>query len=326
MTAPLLTVLRAARHGGTPSGELDRAALAEQAARHGLAGVIRRLAGGGLASAALDRAALLEAAHAAAVRAFLEETLDAAREAGVIPVLLKGYGFAARYYPEPLLRFGRDVDLLVRPAERPALEDAMRQRGLSRARAHHGAIELSGPRGTLDLHLSPVEAFGVRWPAAPLLDRARDATLLGRPVRYLAREDELLYLSLHAANHLNQRLAWLHDLALLAADPALDWSVFLSRVPDRTAGAVAWLALDAAWRLLEAPVPEAVRERLAPAPLRQRIARGLLGEEAILEQRLWGRRMKWALVKVALAPGPSALVRWTVRELLERVAGWHRRG
>ena len=65
-----------------------------------------------------------------------------------------------------------------------------------------------------------------------------------------------MYLALHASNHLLQRLSWLMDLKLLVlARPELSWERVVEVARSTAFPHLAWYALDAARRLLAAPVP-----------------------------------------------------------------------
>jgi hypothetical protein len=106
-----------------------------------------------------------------------------------------------------------------------------------------------------------------------LLERARPDRIesLG-PVWILSPEDEFLYLCLHAAGHLFQRLGWLYDLVLFAdryrAD--LDWSKVVDRA--RTFPAIEAIGLTLQHlRTFGADVPDWA----LPSPWRGRAAESI---------------------------------------------------
>jgi hypothetical protein len=275
----LLDVLRAwpeIPRGAVPAGADT---LVYAAARHGLAGFLQHALGRSgqtLEEAVrtnLRREALAQAARGLRVRALLLRSLDALDAVGVVPVLLKGYGLAMRLYPEPLQRATTDVDLLVADAEVGRASGALVGLGLkplsaeaaAHAREHEHHLTFSGAAGMVELHFRALVGYGQSLEAEALLSRAEEAELEGRRVRYLRAEDELVYLALHASNHLLQRLAWLFDLKLLVlARPGLDWGGVVEVARGTAFPHLAWYALEAARRLTGAPVPEEALAALAP--------------------------------------------------------------
>ncbi|PTL81895.1 nucleotidyltransferase family protein [Vitiosangium sp. GDMCC 1.1324] len=310
----------------------DAEALVLAAARHGLAGFVQHAvgrAGWTLDEAArthLRREALAQAARGMRVKALLLRSLDALVAVGVVPVLLKGYGLATRLYPEPLQRATTDVDLLVADAKVAVASEALVGLGLkaldeaaaAHAREHEHHLTFTGAAGMVELHFRALVGYGQALEAEALLARAEERVLEGRRVRYLRAEDELVYLALHASNHLLQRLAWLFDLKLLVlASPGLDWGRVVEVARGTAFSHLAWYALEAARRLLGAPVPEEVLAALAP-PLWQRLmAARFFSAERLLETELMLHKPVWVAAKLLLAPRLLPMARYTVRRLRE---------
>ncbi len=341
-----------ARHGGAPPGGASalrallrawpdapaRAApegveadgLVRAAVRHGLVGFVEHAvarAGWALPEAArtsLRREALGGAARALRVKALLLRSLDALAPVGQVPVLLKGYGLALRLYPDPLQRATTDVDLLVARADVGAAVQALVPVGLvarPEAGSRHGEedahhLELAGPAGLVELHYRALAGWGEALEGDALLARADAGTVDGRAVRWLRPEDEAVYLALHASHHALQRLAWLFDLKLLARSGArLDWRTVVERARGTGFPHAAWCAWDAAWRLLDAPVPEEVLAALAPPRWRQVLARRFFSDERLLGASLLDSRPGWMAAKVLLAPRMGSLARYGGRRL-----------
>src|SRR4051794_15776422 len=94
----------------------DLVGLPDAAARHGLSGYVLHLAE--LEPGAfvlpdptrvrLRRDARMIAGQSLRVKAVLLRTLEALETAGIVPVLLKGYGAGLRLYPAPLMRAASD--------------------------------------------------------------------------------------------------------------------------------------------------------------------------------------------------------------------------
>ncbi len=328
----LLEVLRAwpgAVEGPVPE---DAGALVHAAARHGLAGFVQHALGRSgwtLEEAVrtnLRREALAQAARGMRVKALLLRSLDALAAEGVVPVLLKGYGLGMRFYPEPLQRATTDVDLLVADAQVAAASRVLEGLGLkplgakeaAHAREHEHHLTFSGPAGLVELHFRALAGYGQTLEAEALLARAEEATLEGRRVRYLRAEDELVYLAVHASNHLLQRLAWLFDLKLLVLGrPGLDWGGVGEVARGTAFPHLAWYALEAARRLMGAPVPDEVLASLAPPTWQRGLAARFFTAERLLETELMHHKPAWVVAKLLLAPRLLPMARYTARRLWE---------
>jgi Uncharacterised nucleotidyltransferase len=326
-----LALLRAWPEAPACAAPVDAEAFVRAAARHGLAGFAAHAverAGWALPAAArelLRRESMSAAARAIRVQALLLRSVDALATEGVVPVLLKGPALARRLYPEPFLRATTDVDLLVGGEQVEASSRALQGLGLARApekpghggeHSHH--LEFQGPAGLVELHFRALAGYGQALEADVLLAHAEEAELEGRRVRYLRAEEELVYLSLHASNHLLQRLSWLLDLKLLLrAHPRLRWDLVVEVARATALSHLAWYALEAAHRLLGAPVPKEVLEELAPPRWQRLLASWFFSEERMLETRLVEHKAEWAAAKLLLAPRVMPMVRYTVWRLRE---------
>ncbi|WP_239470078.1 nucleotidyltransferase family protein [Archangium violaceum] len=328
----LLDVLRAWPEAPVGPVPQDVEAFVHAAARHGLAGFVQHALGRSgwrleePVRTRLRREALAQAARGMRVKVLLLRSLDALAQVGVVPVLLKGHGLAVRLYPEPLQRATTDVDLLVADAEvapasrvleglrlKPLAEEAA-----AHAREHEHHLTFSGAAGLVELHFRALVGYGQALEADALLARAQEAVLEGRRVRYLRAEDELVYLALHASNHLLQRLSWLFDLKLLMrAHPGLDWGRVVEVARGTAFPHLAWYALDAARRLVGAPVPEETLAALAPPSWQRMMAARFFTAERLLETELMNHKPAWVVAKLLLAPRLLPMARYTARRLRE---------
>ena len=170
----------------------------------------------------------------------LHDVLQVLGTAGIRAVSLKGPLLGERLYPHPRTRPSADLDVLVARSDldkasgalvaigyRPANDS---QERFLREYHYHTILSRSCPP-VVELHFCLSDGFGVSIPAEELLFRARGyQTLQGAIANVLSPEDELLYLSIHAAGHRFVRLSWLCDLQLLLRrHPDLDWSLVISR-------------------------------------------------------------------------------------------------
>jgi hypothetical protein len=192
----------------------------------------------------------LHTLEAALHRQRIRKALATLREAGLDPVLAKGWA-AARLYPEEGLRPYCDLDLYLSPEE---FEVA--------ARLGPRLAEIGCP---VDLHRGFGRLRDVSEEA--LLARSRLVPLEGLEVRVLGPEDHLRLLSLHMLGHGAWRPLWLVDLAVaVESPPALDWDRLLSG----SARPVEWVAsaLLLARELLGARLkdaPSRLREKRLPS-------------------------------------------------------------
>lgn len=328
----LLEVLRAWPEAPRDAVPADAGALVHAAARHGLAGFVQHALGRSgwtldvPVRTSLRREALAQAARGMRVKGLLVRGLDALAAVGVVPVLLKGYGLALRLYPEPLQRATTDVDVLVADAEVDVASSALVGLGLrppgeeaaAHARAHEHHLTFSGAAGMVELHFRALVGYGQTLEAGALLARAEEALLEGRRVRYLRAEDELVYLAIHASNHLLQRLAWLFDLKLLVlARPELDWGRVVEVARGTAFPHLAWYALEAARGLMGASVPEEVLAALAPPAWQRRMAARFFTAGRLLETELMNHKPAWVAAKLLLAPRLLPMARYTLRRLRE---------
>ncbi len=311
---------------GTPEAirramaDTDPRELLRECTRHGLSGLARHqldCAGIELPSdlaAGLKRHALSIAATGLKVKALLFHALDALRERGITPVLLKGYGLATRMYPDPLLRPMSDVDLLVSPRELAAARAALLAMGLdnrgdeferfSRAHAHH--ISFFGLGGLVELHFSAIKDLGSSIEADALLDRAVTDTLDGREVRYLRPADEVTYLSTHATHHLLQGAAWLYDIKLLLLrHHDLDWASVVSLAEVSEMESAVYFALKAVHDLLGAAVPAAVLDALRPPRWQAALGDLLFSGERVVSSPFAESRFSWAVTPLLASNLPN---------------------
>lgn len=250
----------------------------------------------------------------------LEACLDVLATAGIVPVLLKGFGVGKRYYPEPYLRPMGDVDILVPRAQLNASVAALQTLGLvspdahleAWARENHHHVLLHGERGTVEVHFHGLTGFGTTLDGEELYARSVEAELSGRRVRYLKLEDEVIYLGTHAAQHLLQRLSWVFDLKLiLAAHPELDWAEVLASARHAGVQTPLYTALRALVRGLGGTqVPAYVLEALRPSWVQARVI-----DEVFSEQRLVysvATTTKWRTYATLpfLASGPVRMARF----------------
>lgn len=303
-------------------------ALVAEAGRHGLSGLVQHAlatAGAALEPAAaeqLRRDALGMAAGAIKVKKLLALSLDALAARRIRPVVLKGVPLAERLYGDAAYRASTDVDLWVRPPEVPAAEQALLGLGLRRGGVSAHQIELYGELGMVELHVHAGAPFGEVLEGGALHGRAVETAAAGRTCLRLAPDDELLYLAIHASNHLLQRLTWLYDLKLLArAEPSLDWERLVRTARDTGAASLAFYALDACARLLGTRWPEFALQALRPPRWQAAAAARLFSGERLAAAYFADHKAAWYAAKAVLAEKRWPLVRLAWHRLVSRVRG-----
>lgn len=157
------------------------------------------------------------------------------RQAGVNPILAKGW-VAAQMYSDTGLRPYGDIDLCVRREQFRAAEEV-----------------LNSPEASdcwVDLHRHFVELSDRTFDE--IFERSRVAGLDGEEIRTLGPEDHLGLLCIHFLRHGGWRPIWLCDIgaAVESLPEGFDWSVCLGRNKTRAS----WIesAIGLAGRLLEA--------------------------------------------------------------------------
>jgi hypothetical protein len=334
MASALAQLLRATP--GTPDSVrqamegMDGRELVRDCVRHGLSALARHeLEKAGIdlpmdAAADLKRHALSVAANAVKVKGVLLRVLDALHKHDIDPVLLKGYGLASRFYPDPLLRPMSDVDLLISPRQLSAAKRALVEVGLSmqdaemerywRAHTHH--LTFNGAAAAVELHFTAIKDMGSSIEADALLARAISDTLEGRHVRYLRPEDEVTYLSTHATHHLLSGAGWLYDLKLLLKKhPHLDWLAVVSLAEESEMQSAVYFALKAARDLIGAEIPDSALHSLRPPRWQAALGDLLFSGDRLVASPIGGGRFSWA-VNPLLSSNLSNLARATL------FAGW----
>lgn len=199
---------------------------------------------GRLSAAPLDVRQALQHAyyHTLAANTFaLEEAarLTARLEAqGVAVIALKGVALLAARYSSRGARPLGDIDLWVRRQDAPQAEALLDTsgydgllhqavRGPQRFLAERTFLRRSSPRLQVDLHKAPFARPALHDPAlaAWLWSHTVTASTEFGSLRVFDAAAQFVHLCLHATQHDEGRLAplRLHDLALVMADPHLDW-------------------------------------------------------------------------------------------------------
>ena len=309
----------------------DPPAILRLARTHALEGPIRAAAGPLAASSpapappqqALSQRAAAEARlRHAWTRAALVEASAALHQAAVRHAVLKGPLLAELLYADPGQRSSLDLDLLVAPADLDAALAALIELGYfsefgphaTYARAHHVHLHLArADRPLVELHFRAFRGFGIELAAEPLLDRSLPAG--PGALRVLEPHDRFVYLALHAAGHLFERLGWLYDLKLFLAQVPLDPILVASRAEALGAGPAVALACAALADIEpDSPALDVLRA-LLPAPRRLPLAARLRRAHQRGPRDTPRATLERIAFQALLAPSPPAGARFLAHHL-----------
>ncbi len=254
-----------------------------------------------------------QAKRATAIYTQLDDVLAACEVRGIRPIALKGAHLAAHVYPEPALRPMNDIDLLFEPAQLAQAEQMLSEIGYggkhksaesgAGVTKHTSTFKREGAADNtpnpylsakndrmIEPHSSIEESwYGLKVNITPgIRERAEIAQFGDHTCRVLSREDLLLHVCVHFCFHLIEgapSLVQFTDIMRVSHAGNIDWQTFTQRAIDRRAAPYALAGLALAQKLLSAPVPADVMQRLAgatPAKLRDHIA--TLGLSDILKR------------------------------------------
>ncbi len=205
----------------------------------------------------------------------IRDKLAGLLQAAEIPhVFLKGAAIADRYYPEPVLRDLRDVDVLVPPDKLKLTVRLLVAHGfrvppevLARYRRRHFHIPLRAPQGAIvELHwrLAAKDAL-FSLSASEVLQRATSIPTPHGRLRIPSAEDLVLQITLQCAAEGFSRVARIVDLdRMLALADNLNWERIELGAQQASLGSTLWLALRLARRMFDTPLPPGAPEGLAP--------------------------------------------------------------
>jgi hypothetical protein len=227
---------------------------------------------------ALARGSLGRIAEAVALMRLLAE-------AGITCVQLKGAPLSVRAFGQPLLRDGRDIDLLLESRHLPRADALLALAGYRRLKPEAGFgwwsqalyqrysheyvfAAASGVTVELKTRLQPAAGL-LPLPVADVLRRATVVEVAGARLATLGDADMMVYLCAHASRHCWFRLKWLADIGALLGGPELANGLMADA--DRLGLAVPALeALRLAHDWLQVEVPE---DLLARARGNRRVTR-----------------------------------------------------
>ncbi len=198
--------------------------------------------------------------------------LDLFEGRGIEAIPFKGPSLSSLLYRDISLRQFLDLDVLV-PLDRVSeVRDLLISRGYVPSRQMRPAEERAHIRYQHHHHFySPDRGINleIHWRISPriysfdlepseLRRRAKLVRIAGREVLSLSPEDTILILCEHATRHYWRRLAWICDVAALAASDEVEWKTAVQRARDLGCERVLFVGLLLAEELLKAPIPSEI--------------------------------------------------------------------
>ena len=174
--------------------------------------------------------------------------LERLRDEGIAPLLLKGAALSRSVYPDPALRPGSDIDMLVREDQLEACSDIIRGMGYTAPYDFHAFSRFTTPHQVflppmqspmakpLELHWGLGQGFAQDSRRLEgLFSRSISVPYAAFEFRTLGHADHLAFCAHHALYHHGDgvRLSWICDLAYLARGLAkIDWQSLPGRAVD----------------------------------------------------------------------------------------------
>lgn len=206
--------------------------------------------------------------------------LEQLAASGIEAIPYKGPALALFAYGNIALRRFVDLDVIVHKSDVPHAREVLLNAGYTPAKSlslsqqelllrtqHNLQFSRDNHRLIVELH----------WDVAPHLFASsvntdqlwRDLIALdlnGSPVKAFSAADLLFSLCLHGSRHLWERLGWICDVAELLARHTFPWTTLLERAAAADCERMFLLGLLLAKQLLDAPLPDEIKQRCASDP------------------------------------------------------------
>ena len=223
---------------------------------------------------------LENAARNTVLTAELCRLLERFAASGIEAIPYKGPVLAHFAYGNVALRRFVDLDVIVRKTDVPQAREVLLNEGYTPSKS----LSLSQQelllrtqhnlQFTRDNHRLIVE---LHWDVAPHLFAASVNTdqlrhdlitvdLNGSAVKAFSAADLLFSLCVHGSRHLWERLGWICDVAELLARHKFAWTTLLERAAAADIERMFLLGLFLAEQLLDAPLPDEIKQRCASDP------------------------------------------------------------
>jgi hypothetical protein len=258
---------------------------------------------------------------------------------GFRTIALKGAPLAQQVYGSLALRPYVDLDLLIAPADYPAVDEMLTADGFAspalsplRKRVYVGIhrqysyvrVTQIGPSQSLtpiDLHTGIMPpGYACDLPFDSLWQRGRTLGVMGKEVMTPGPEDLLLILCYHGFKNRWDRLKYVCDVGKIISVEHIDWTSLLRRAGNAGGRRVLLLGVMLADRLVRAPVPDDIRAATASEPNIARLADDIvarLPHQAHMRVEPYMDRLKLNLLG---QDGPAGWARYSAYALFRRAS------
>lgn len=244
----------------------------------------------------------------------LRQVLEAAQEAHLPVMVLKGADLAFSFYADSEQRHFNDIDLMVRPehlADFIALLERLGYRyhqeyrfeAISQKRAAFVYTkEVAAGYLVFEVHTAPhSNEMGVSFDVNGMWKRSRTIVASGVPAAGMGLEDLLLYLCWHFRSHAFDRLIWLYDIAvvLLHCADDVDWTLLYRLARQQKLVSTIYFCARWAEQVFGVPVSKQTElARFMPPALIQKLITRYAGDDFALVMRRSAQRQQKLLQRL----------------------------
>jgi hypothetical protein len=286
----------AARIRALISGGLDWQALDTAAREHGLAPLVYN-------QLLSHFAEVVPADWQMPMRRLLEETAqrnlymtaemfrlaNSFRAEGMFAVPYKGPLLAAQGYGNLAMRQFADLDFAIRQTDLPKAAALLQAHGYDAVfgtmpaeegtHPTHSEYQFVRSAGNVIVEMQTevtLRYFPQKLNFDVLEKRLTSVSLAGGETLSFSPEDTLILLSVHGAKHFWERLMWIADISELSqATAGIRWAEAFLRAQEMGVSRAVNLALYLAHRMLEAPLPDEVLEKISRDPAAKKLGDGI---------------------------------------------------
>jgi hypothetical protein len=211
-------------------------------------------------------------------------------ENGIEALAFKGPALAQMAYGDITLRQFGDLDILVEKADATRAVSLLEADGYlpeillsgSKKEAFFASVNVIGlakmPRGVrVEVHWELLaKNYAVFWDMRELRSRTEQVTINGSRVPVPSPADHLLYLCVHGAKHIYERLEWITDVDRTVRTSPPDWQRLFGEAEKMGVTRMVLLSLWLCRELLALPLPETVETRIERDGVAEELGRRII--------------------------------------------------
>jgi hypothetical protein len=211
------------------------------------------------------------------------------RAQGMNAIPYKGPLLAAQAYGDFGLRQFADLDFAIRQRDLPRATALLVDEGYSAVfgaitadestRPTHSEYQFWRPAGNVIVEMQTdvtLRYFPKPLDFDALESRVTRMAFAGGETLSFSPKDTLILLAVHGAKHFWERLLWIADIAELSqAAPGIDWAKVFSLAEQMGVSRMVNLALYLAHRMLDAPLPDHVRQKILHDAVARKLGDGI---------------------------------------------------